>query len=154
MSNQGGNNAAAHAWEEADEAGPDMLPVSECFSPSHSGPGLISGNSAISRSLNRLLIDQVRIASADSPTGEPELGRLLELVSRHYEAMDEERRGVVRSMRLLADEAQALRARGHASRPRSQLQAILDHIKDAILTVDETRPRRDVQPDRRARLRL
>ncbi|HEU4531843.1 MAG TPA: PAS domain S-box protein [Steroidobacteraceae bacterium] len=111
--------------------------MSECFSPSHSGPGLISGNSAVSRSLNRLLIDQVRIASADSPTGEPELARLLELVSKRYDAIDEERRGVVRSMQMMSDEAQAL-TREIREQTSSQLQAILDHIKDAIVTVDES----------------
>ena len=33
---------------------------------------------------------------------------LLRLVSGHYEAIDEERRGIVQSMRLMADEARAL----------------------------------------------
>ena len=32
---------------------------------------------------------------------------LLRLVSAHYETIDEERRGIVQSMRLMADEARA-----------------------------------------------
>ena len=61
---------------------------------------------------------------------------LLRLVSAHYEAIDEERRGIVQSMRLMADEARAM---AHEAREQSSehLQVILDHIKDVVLTVDE-----------------
>ncbi|HEY7379102.1 MAG TPA: PAS domain S-box protein [Steroidobacteraceae bacterium] len=88
-------------------------------------------------SLNRLLREQLRIAAADSPDGVPELTRLLKLVSRHYDTVDDERRGVVRSMQLMSDEAQAL-TRELREQTASQLQAILDHIKDAIITVDDS----------------
>src|SRR5258708_1866086 len=66
----------------------------------------------------------------------PDLASLLRLVSAHYEAIDEERRGIVQSMRLMADEARAL---AHEAREQSaeHLQGILDHIKDVVLTVDE-----------------
>ncbi len=66
----------------------------------------------------------------------PDLAMLLRLVSAHYEAIDEERRGIVQSMRLMADEARAL---AHEAREQSSehLQVILDHIKDVVLTVDE-----------------
>jgi PAS domain-containing protein len=61
---------------------------------------------------------------------------LLRLVSAHYQAVDEERRGIVQSMRLMADEARAM---AHEVRTQSSehLQVILDHIKDVVLTVDE-----------------
>ena len=65
-----------------------------------------------------------------------DIGALLRLVSAHYQAVDEERRGIVQSMRLMADEARAM---AHEVRTQSSehLQVILDHIKDAVLTVDE-----------------
>ncbi len=61
---------------------------------------------------------------------------LLRMVSAHYEAIDEERRGIVQSMRLMADEARAM---AHEAREQSSehLQVILDHIKDVVITVDE-----------------
>ncbi len=86
--------------------------------------------------LNRLLTEQLRIASGSSPR-EPDLAQLLKLISRHYDSVDEERRGIVRSMQLMSDEAQEL-TREIREQTASQLQAILDHIKDAIITVDET----------------
>ena len=62
------------------------------------------------------------------------LGQLLPLVSRQYEQMDDERRGVVRSMQLLAEEARSF-AQGLASADAGQLRAILNHIKDVVITV-------------------
>jgi diguanylate cyclase (GGDEF)-like protein/PAS domain S-box-containing protein len=66
----------------------------------------------------------------------PDLAMLLRMVSAHYEAIDEERRGIVQSMRLMADEARAM---AHEVREQSSehLQVILDHIKDVVITVDE-----------------
>src|SRR2546423_7029888 len=66
----------------------------------------------------------------------PDLAMLLRLVSAHYEAIDEERRGIVQSMRLMADKARALalQAREQSS---EHLEVILDHIKDAALTVGQ-----------------
>jgi len=86
--------------------------------------------------LNRLLVEQLRVATAESLTGEPDLYRLLQLVSQRYDSFDEERRGIVRSMQLMSDEAQAL-TREIREQTASQLQAILDHIKDAVITIDE-----------------
>src|SRR5688572_16280449 len=65
-----------------------------------------------------------------------DIGALLRLVSAHYQAVDDERRGIVQSMRLMADEARAM---AHEVRAQSSehLQVILDHIKDVVLTVDE-----------------
>ena len=48
---------------------------------------------------------------------------------------DEERKGVIRSMKLLADETSALTREVRES-AAVQLQVILDHVKDAIITVD------------------
>lgn len=62
------------------------------------------------------------------------LHALLPLISTQYEQMDDERRGVVRSMQLLAAEARAF-APGLGSADAGQLRAILDHIKDVVITV-------------------
>ena len=66
----------------------------------------------------------------------PDLAMLLSLVSACYHAFDEERRGIVQSMRLMADEARALANEAH-EQSSEHLQVILDHIKDVVLTVDE-----------------
>ncbi|MDE2306093.1 MAG: PAS domain S-box protein [Gammaproteobacteria bacterium] len=85
-------------------------------------------------SLNRLLERQ--LAEARRRGGEVDLDALLRIVSFHYDRIDEERRGVVRSMQIMSDEAQAL-TREIRERSASHLQAILDNVKDAILTIDE-----------------
>ena len=66
----------------------------------------------------------------------PDLAMLLRLVNDHYETIERERRGIVESMRLMADEARAL---AHEAREQSSehLQVILDHIKDVVLALDE-----------------
>src|SRR5208283_447654 len=65
-----------------------------------------------------------------------DLPALLKIVSAHYDRIDSERRGIVRSMQLMSDEAQAL-TREIREQTASHLQAILDNVKDAILTVDD-----------------
>jgi diguanylate cyclase (GGDEF)-like protein/PAS domain S-box-containing protein len=74
---------------------------------------------------------QLRTGSAS-----PDLAMLLHLVNDHYETIERERRGIVESMRLMADEARAL---AHEAREQSSehLQVILDHIKDVVLALDE-----------------
>ena len=64
------------------------------------------------------------------------LNALLPVISKQYELVDEERRGVVRSMQLLAEEARSF-AQGLAGPDAGQLRAILDHIKDVVLTVTD-----------------
>jgi diguanylate cyclase (GGDEF)-like protein/PAS domain S-box-containing protein len=66
----------------------------------------------------------------------PDVPALLRLINEHYVTSERERRGIVESMRLMADEAQAL---AHEAREQSSehLQVILDHIKDVVLLVDE-----------------
>jgi len=66
----------------------------------------------------------------------PDLAMLLQLINQHYQTLESERRGIVESMRLMADEARAL---AHEARAQSSehLQVILDHIKDVVLAVDE-----------------
>ena len=86
--------------------------------------------------LHALLRAQLKEARQRSSSTKPDLGVLLRLLSAHYDAIDQERRGIVQSMRLMADEARAM---AHEAREQSSehLQVILDHIKDVVLTVDE-----------------
>jgi PAS domain S-box-containing protein len=84
--------------------------------------------------LNDLLERQ--ISEARGRGGEPDIDKLLRVISSHYDRVDLERRGVVRSMQLMSDEAQAL-TREIREQTSSQLQAILDNVKDAIITVDD-----------------
>ena len=62
------------------------------------------------------------------------LARLLPQVSDYYEQIDDERRGVVRSMQLLAEESRSF-AQGLAAEDTGHLKAILDHIQDVVITV-------------------
>ena len=62
------------------------------------------------------------------------MNALLPLISRQYHEMDAERRGVVRSMQLLAAEARDF-AHGLKAADAGQLRVILDHIKDVVVTV-------------------
>ena len=86
--------------------------------------------------LHQHLRSQLRELRLRSGSPILDLGQLLRLVSSHYQSVDDERRGIVQSMRLMADEARAM---AHEVRTQSSehLQVILDHIKDVVLTVDE-----------------
>ena len=84
-------------------------------------------------SLNRLLERQLAEAGG---RGDLDLNALLAAVSAQYDRMDSERRGIVRSMQLMSDEAQAL-TREIREQSATHLQAILDNVKDAIVTVDD-----------------
>jgi diguanylate cyclase (GGDEF)-like protein/PAS domain S-box-containing protein len=84
--------------------------------------------------LNQLLERQ--IAEALTGGGHLDVESLLKTISAHYDRIDGERRGIVRSMQLMSDEAQAL-TREIREQTASHLQAILDNVKDAIVTVDD-----------------
>jgi PAS domain S-box-containing protein len=92
--------------------------------------------------LHPLLEAQLRELKLRAGGEEPDVATLARLVSQHYRSIDEERRGVVRSMQLMADEVWTL-ARETREIPDArdaqsgQLQVILDHIKEIVLTVNE-----------------
>ena len=86
-------------------------------------------------SLHPLLKQQFEDCRQDG--GPLDLRKLLQAISAAYAEWDDERRGVVRSMKLLADETSALTREVRES-AAAQLQVILDHVKDAIITVDES----------------
>ena len=79
---------------------------------------------------------QLRELQLRTGSAVPDVPMLLRLINEQYQTVERERRGIVESMRLMADEAQAL---AHEAREQSSehLQVILDHIKDVVLLVDE-----------------
>jgi diguanylate cyclase (GGDEF)-like protein/PAS domain S-box-containing protein len=85
------------------------------------------------RDLHRLLRMQLARAGVDPPYSVA-MGSLLALISSHYEEIDDERRGIVRSMQLIADESRTF-GDGLTAVDAGHLQAILDHIKDVVITV-------------------
>jgi diguanylate cyclase (GGDEF)-like protein/PAS domain S-box-containing protein len=84
--------------------------------------------------MHRLLEKQVKDATRSD--GELDLEKLIAAIDSTYGRTEEERRGIVRSMQLMSDEATAL-TRELRESTASQLQAVLDHVKDVIMTVDE-----------------
>ena len=84
--------------------------------------------------MHRLLDKQLK--DARGPDGELDLAKLLTAIESTYARADDERRGIVRSMQLMSDEATSL-TRELRESTASQLQAVLDHVKDVIVTVDE-----------------
>src|ERR1700733_6352286 len=59
-----------------------------------------------------------QLAQARLAGGTLELSHLLPLISAYYEQLDDERRGIVRSMQLLADEARSFGEGLAGGRPR------------------------------------
>jgi PAS domain S-box-containing protein len=69
-----------------------------------------------------------------TPSAAAAMSALLPLISTQYEQIDEERRGVVRSMQMLAEEARSF-AQGLTHADSGRLRAILNHIKDVVITI-------------------
>ena len=86
--------------------------------------------------LHPLLLAQIRELKLRHGTDPPDAAALLRLISSHYAAVDEERRGIVKTMQLMADEARALALEAQ-EQSSDHLQIVLDNIKDVVLTLDE-----------------
>jgi len=88
------------------------------------------------RDMHPQLRSQLRELQLRTGSAAPDVAMLLRLINDHYHTLDHERRGIVESMRLMADEARQLatEAREQSS---EHLQVILDHIKDVVLALDE-----------------
>ena len=86
--------------------------------------------------LHPALRAQLRELQLRTGNASPDLGMLLKLINDHYYTAERERRGIVESMRLMADEARALAHEAHEE-SSEHLQVILDHIKDVVLALDE-----------------
>src|SRR5688500_3487962 len=87
------------------------------------------------RRLHPLLQAQLRELRARVTGGRVGAHELLEMLSRYYDTVDDERRAMVRSMQLMSDEARSLGVE-IAEQGAAQLQVILDHIKDVVLTAN------------------
>src|SRR3954447_1588301 len=85
--------------------------------------------------LHPLLQSQLRELRARVTGSRISAHELLEMLSRHYDTVDEERRAMVRSMQLMSDEARSLGVE-IAEQGAAQLQVILDHIKDVVITAN------------------
>ncbi len=87
------------------------------------------------RRLHPLLQGQLRELRARVTGGRVSAHELLEMLSRYYDSVDDERRAMVRSMQLMSDEARSLGVE-IAEQGAAQLQVILDHIKDVVITAN------------------
>ena len=87
------------------------------------------------RRLHPLLQTQLRELRARVTGSRVSAHELLEMLSRYYDTVDDERRAMVRSMQLLSDEARSLGVE-IAEQGAAQLQVILDHIKDVVITAN------------------
>jgi diguanylate cyclase (GGDEF)-like protein/PAS domain S-box-containing protein len=87
------------------------------------------------RRLHPLLQTQLRELRARVTGGRVSAHELLEMLSRYYDTIDDERRAMVRSMQLMSDEARSLGVE-IAEQGAAQLQVILDHIKDVVVTAN------------------
>src|SRR4029453_8402779 len=84
------------------------------------------------RRLHPLLQSQLRELRARVPGSRVSAHELLDMLSRYYDSVDDERRAMVRSMQLMSDEARSLGVE-IAEQGAAQLQVILDHIKDVVI---------------------
>jgi diguanylate cyclase (GGDEF)-like protein/PAS domain S-box-containing protein len=87
------------------------------------------------RRLHPLLQAQLRELRARTTGSRMGAHELLEMLSRYYDSIDDERRAMVRSMQLMSDEARSLGVE-IAEQGAAQLQVILDHIKDVVITAN------------------
>jgi diguanylate cyclase (GGDEF)-like protein/PAS domain S-box-containing protein len=87
------------------------------------------------RRLHPLLQTQLRELRARVTGSRVSAHEMLEMLSRYYDTVDDERRAMVRSMQLMSDEARSLGVE-IAEQGAAQLQVILDHIKDVVLTAN------------------
>ena len=87
------------------------------------------------RRLHPLLQTQLRELRARVTGSRIGAHELLEMLSRYYDTVDDERRAIVRSMQLMSDEARSLGVE-IAEQGAAQLQVILDHIKDVVITAN------------------
>jgi diguanylate cyclase (GGDEF)-like protein/PAS domain S-box-containing protein len=87
------------------------------------------------RRLHPLLQAQLRELRARVTGGRVSAHELLDMLSRYYDTVDDERRAMVRSMQLMSDDARSLGVE-IAEQGAAQLQVILDHIKDVVITAN------------------
>ncbi len=80
------------------------------------------------------VLEEQLLEAADT-SGKMQLRKLIEIVSRQYDAYENDRTSLETVMRLASDEATAMTERLERESV-ARLQAILDHVKDGIISVD------------------
>jgi diguanylate cyclase (GGDEF)-like protein/PAS domain S-box-containing protein len=80
------------------------------------------------------VLEQQLLEAADT-AGKMQLRKLIEIVSRQYDSYENERTSLETVMKLASDEADAITERLERESV-ARLQAILDHVKDGIISVD------------------
>ncbi len=80
------------------------------------------------------VLEQQLLEAADT-SGKMQLRKLIEIVSRQYDTYENDRTSLETVMRLASDEATAITERLERESV-VRLQAILDHVKDGIISVD------------------
>ena len=80
------------------------------------------------------LLEEQLLEAADT-SGKMQLRRLIDIVSRQYDTYENDRTSLETVMRLASDEATAMTERLERESV-VRLQAILDHVKDGIISVD------------------
>jgi diguanylate cyclase (GGDEF)-like protein/PAS domain S-box-containing protein len=98
-------------------------------------PGRLGLSDQSLRRLHPLLQGQLRELRARVTGGRISAHEFLEMLSRYYDSIDDERRAMVRSMQLMSDDARSLGVE-IAEQGAAQLQVILDHIKDVVITAN------------------
>ena len=114
-----GNVVQLKKAAEADSAVHTRLPV----------PPAERGKSSIHPVLEQQLLE-----AADT-SGKMQLRKLIEVVSRQYDSYENDRTSLETVVRLASDEATAITERLERESV-IRLQAILDHVKDGIISVD------------------
>ena len=108
MSNQ---NAEPSLRPAEDPALPGTVPSTSATTIVRAEPGMAPGAAGLHPQV-RAVVKEVQLRTGSEM---PDLGMMLHLFSAQFEAMDAERRGIVQSMRLMADEAAELAYRSHES---------------------------------------
>ena len=80
------------------------------------------------------LLEEQLLEAAD-PSGKMQLRKLIDIVSRQYDLYESDRSSLETVMRLASDEATAMTEKLERESV-ARLQAILDHVKDGIISVD------------------
>ena len=133
------NLPSARLHTERSDGSPDEVPEHRSTHATTVVRAESETRNAETESLHPLLQEQLKELRLRTGSAAVDVRMLLRIVSSHYHSIDDERRGIVRSMQLMADEARALAQLPLEARDgeSDQLQAILDHIKETVLTADE-----------------
>ncbi|KAA3605879.1 MAG: response regulator [Calditrichaeota bacterium] len=85
--------------------------------------------------MHKLLEKQLKRASKRTSDGEPNLEKLLEMISATYDEADKERRLRDRSLSLMSDELLGLNSK-IKEQGEARIHGIMDNVVDGILTID------------------